>query len=165
MARQYDFRAERFHAPDCRLEVVDLEPQQKSISRRHIIWITDPAMMIFSFPVMQLKNQLVANHQSLIVRPAVCALRIKNLLIPAAARFHISRTNQRLWTHFFTAKQPISQNQEWPKNRCRNPFAILLGSNSQHSTCSLKTSANVCRPCCSTNVAAVPHVLRKCHDF
>lgn len=49
--------------------------------------------------MVELKQQLPIFHESFVVWPAMTALTTEQLLIPAAARFHIPHGNQRLNAH------------------------------------------------------------------
>jgi hypothetical protein len=99
VAWQDDFSAHLSGPCNRSVDVVNLKPKKQSVSRRHVVRITDGSVMVFFFSAMQLHYQLAGMDQALVVRPAVSALASKQALIPPTARLDISNTNQRLWSH------------------------------------------------------------------
>lgn len=62
--------------------------------------------MVFLLPPVQLKHQLAAHEEALVVPTAVAALAAEELLVPSAARFNVIDANQRLWSHSWLAMMP-----------------------------------------------------------
>jgi hypothetical protein len=82
-----------------RVEVVDLKPQEHSVSVRLKIRIPDGAMMMLHFPFMQLKDQPAMGNEALILGAAVRTLTAKQMLKPATARLDVLYANEWLWMH------------------------------------------------------------------
>ncbi len=80
------------------LEIGNLEPKQHSVPVG-LLRITDGAMVVLDLPLVELENQPAADHETLVIRPAVGALTTEQALIPAAARFNVIGTDERLWMH------------------------------------------------------------------
>ncbi len=62
--------------------------------------IANRAVMMLRLPAMQLHEQLAIRNQLLVMASTVAALASQKTLVPATARFNISNTNERLWTHW-----------------------------------------------------------------
>jgi len=99
MAWMYYLNPQCLGPCNCSVYVVNFEPQKQSISRRHVVWIADRSVMMFHVPPMQLQYQIPGDNEAFVVRPAVIAFTIEQLLIPPAAHFNISDANQGLWSH------------------------------------------------------------------
>jgi hypothetical protein len=82
------------------VKVVDLKPQQNTIAIRLVVRIADRSVVVIDLNAVQLQDQPVIRHQSLIFRAAVRALAPEQTLVPAAARFDIGHCNEGLGTHF-----------------------------------------------------------------
>ena len=81
------------------VEVVDLEPQEYTVSVGFEIWIPDGAMMVLDIPSVQLHDQPAVRDQPFIFGAAMPALTTQQTLKPATARFDIVNANERLWVH------------------------------------------------------------------
>ncbi len=86
VARHDDLSAQRLGPCDASVDVVYLEPEEQSVSRRHVVRIADASVVMFFFPSVKLKNQLAGVDKAFVVRPAVSALAVEQPLIPPAAR-------------------------------------------------------------------------------
>jgi hypothetical protein len=53
------------------VEIVDLEPQQDAVAVRAGVRITDRAVVVIDFPVVQLEDQLVVGDETLVLRSTV----------------------------------------------------------------------------------------------
>ena len=100
MAGQNDFCLEFRGARNGVVEIVHFKPQEHSVAGFNFR-IADAAVMIGTVPVVQLKNEPAVCDEPLVIRPAMIAATAEQLLVPAAAGFHIVRANQGLWTHSF----------------------------------------------------------------
>jgi hypothetical protein len=98
MAREDDLRLQLRGPGDSRVEVANFKPQEHAVSRREV-GIADRSVMMVHIPSVQLKNQLPARNEPLILRAAMATLTAKETLIPATARLNIAHANKRLWTH------------------------------------------------------------------
>src|SRR5262245_42635510 len=90
VTRREDFSAHRLGPCDGGVDVVNLEPQQQAVARRHVAGITNGFVMMFHFPAMQLHYQLARMDEAFVVRPTVGALATEQALIPPAAGLDIS---------------------------------------------------------------------------
>ena len=86
------------------VKIIDLEPQQHSVSIRPVVTVADPAVLVLHFEAVQLKHKLTVRYQPFIVRAPVIAPQAQQTLIPSAACFHIGYGDERLGTH------PIQRN-------------------------------------------------------
>jgi hypothetical protein len=84
---QDDLHAHFSRAPDHCVKVVDLEPQQDTVSVRLVVTIADPAVMVFHFEAVQLKDKLAIGDQLLVLGASVIAAAAQQTLIPPATRF------------------------------------------------------------------------------
>jgi hypothetical protein len=98
MVREDDLRTQLRGAGNSRVEVANFKPQEHAVSRREV-GIADRSVMMVHIPSVQLKNQLAARNEPLILRAAMATLTAKETLIPATARLNIAHANKRLWTH------------------------------------------------------------------
>jgi len=74
------------------IEIVDLKPQQDAVSMRQT-FVANWTMIVFRIPQVQLQDQLPVRKKTRIPVAAILTLAIKQTLIPATARFHITHTN------------------------------------------------------------------------
>lgn len=102
MPRQYDFHAHFGRAPQYAVEIVDFEPEQHPVPVRPVFGVSEPAVVMLSFKTVELKNQLTAEDQLLILRAAVSASTREKALVPFTARAHIADSDQRLRSHSTT---------------------------------------------------------------
>jgi len=98
MARQDNLRLEFLSTNYGGVKVLDLKPQQDSISMSQFR-IPNGAVMMIDVPAVQLQEQLAMRHQLLVLASAMAALASQEPLVPATARFNISNTNEGLWSH------------------------------------------------------------------
>jgi len=94
-----DFHVHFAGALQDRVKVVDLEPQQHTVSVGLVLAIADGAVMVVDHEAVQLHNELAIPEELLIRGTAVTALATEEALIPAAAGFHIRDGNERLGAH------------------------------------------------------------------
>jgi hypothetical protein len=87
-------------AGHCRIEVVNLKPQEHPVSVGLEIRIADRAVMVPHVPSVQLKDQSIVQNKTLILGAAMCTSTTKQTLIPATARLDIVHANERLWAHY-----------------------------------------------------------------
>jgi hypothetical protein len=80
-------------------KIVDLEPEQHTVSVGPVVRIAYRAVMMFHLEAMQLKHELAIRDQLFIGGASVIAPAAEQSLVPAAARFHIGHGDQRLRTH------------------------------------------------------------------
>ena len=110
MPRQYDLHAHFRGAPQYAVEIIDLEPEQHPVPVRPVSGVPEPAVVMLSFKTVELKNQLAAEDQLLILRAAVIASTPEKALVPFAARAHIADSDQRLGPHSTTIQAANSVN-------------------------------------------------------
>jgi hypothetical protein len=72
-----------------RIEVFDLKPQQYAVAVGPVITVADPAMIVFHFKTMQLKNKLAIRNQPLVFPASMIAADTQQTLIPPAAGFYV----------------------------------------------------------------------------
>jgi hypothetical protein len=97
---RYDNLDAHFRSPlDHRVEVVHFEPQEHAVAVWFILAIANPAVMVFHFEAVELKNQLAIRDQLFVRGASVIALAAQQTLIPPAAYFHIRNCDERLRTH------------------------------------------------------------------
>src|SRR5262245_62439907 len=99
MTRHNHLNSHPLRSCDRRIDVIDLEPQQHTISGRFVNGIADRSVMMLYIPPVELQYQLARANEALVIRPAMRTLTIEQLLIPSAARFNIAHANQWLWMH------------------------------------------------------------------
>ena len=99
MPRQEDLRLKLIDASYCGVEVVDLEPQQHTISVRTIVGVADREVVMSHVEPVQLKNELPVHDQPLVLVAAVRALAVEKTPIPAPAGFDVSYCDERLRPH------------------------------------------------------------------
>ena len=99
MAGQYDLDAHSGGALHDRVEVIDLEPEQHTISVGSVGGIADGAVMMFDFKAVELQDELAILHELLVLPAAVRPLAAEQALIPPAAGFDIRDTEERLGAH------------------------------------------------------------------
>ena len=87
-------------AGHCRIEVVNLKPQEHPVSVGLEIRIADRTVMVPHVPSVQLKDQSIVQNKTLILGAAMCTSTTKQTLIPATARLDIVHANERLWAHY-----------------------------------------------------------------
>jgi hypothetical protein len=68
--------------------------------------IADRSVMVFYFEVVQLKDKLAICDQLFICGAPMIALAAEETLIPSAARFYISDSDQRLRAHLRSVSTP-----------------------------------------------------------
>ena len=90
MARQDDLDIHLGHALHDRVEIIDLKPQQNSVSVWFVLTIRDGAVMMFHVEAVQLENQVAIGYQLLIRGSAMIAAAAEQALIPAAACLDVS---------------------------------------------------------------------------
>lgn len=94
-----DFHAHFRCALHDRIEILNLKPQQHSISIRFVISVGDRAMMMLDVETVQLKDDLSVENQLLILASAMIALAAEQTLVPPAACFYVGNSDERLWAH------------------------------------------------------------------
>jgi hypothetical protein len=99
MPGHYDLDAHFGGTLHDRVEVVDLKPQQYTVSVWLVITIADRTVIVFYFEAVQLKDKLAIGDQSLIVGAPMIAPAAQQALIPPATCFHIGYRHERLRTH------------------------------------------------------------------
>jgi hypothetical protein len=92
-----------------RFKIVNLEPQQHSVTIWPVIAIANGAVMVFHFEAVQLKDKLAIRNQLLICRAPVIAAATEQTLIPSATCFHIGHGDQRLGTHTIKVSTAATQ--------------------------------------------------------
>src|SRR3984893_103895 len=86
-------------APDGRVEIVDLKPQENAITIRPDRRVAHVRMLV-GLPGMKLKDERPGWIDELLVLGAAMAARAaEQILVPPAARLHVSNGNQRLGLH------------------------------------------------------------------
>ena len=89
MFRQQDLNAHSSGTSyDC-VEIVDLEPQQHSVSVWPIVRITHRAVMMFRFEAVQLKNKSAIRNELFVLGTSMIATTAKETLIPFTACSHV----------------------------------------------------------------------------
>ena len=81
------------------IEIVNLEPEQHSVSVRLGFRIAYRAMMVLHIPSVELKDQLAADNEAFVIPPSVGTLTTEQSLIPLAARLNVVHANEGLWIH------------------------------------------------------------------
>ncbi len=99
MAGQYDLGAHFSSTFHYRVEVINLEPEQHTITVGSISAIADEAMIVLDFKTVQLQDERAILHQLLILPAAVSAAAAQQPLIPPATGFDIRDTDEGLRTH------------------------------------------------------------------
>ena len=77
VARQDDLDSHFLGACYCRINVLNLEPQQHTIAGRLVVWIADEAVIVRDFPTVQLQHQPAGNNKALVIRTAMRALAME----------------------------------------------------------------------------------------
>jgi hypothetical protein len=90
------------------VKVVDLEPQQYTVSVRPVIAVADRTMMVVDIEAVQLKDELAIRSQTLILGTAMITPAAKQTLVPLAACFHIGDSDERLRAHLHKASNSLS---------------------------------------------------------
>lgn len=98
MARQNNLSFQTLGARNCRIKILNFEPQQHAVADSEVRLAYAPVMMRH-LPIVQLKNQPAIRDQPLVIWAAMGALAPEKLLIPAARRLDVPRANKRLWMH------------------------------------------------------------------
>jgi hypothetical protein len=98
MRRQDDLRTELTHALDSRVEVVDFEPQQDAIATNGLRVAHVPVVMV-DVPCVELHDQTITEHESLVRGASVVAPTAEKRLIPTAARLYLTHDDHGLWSH------------------------------------------------------------------
>ena len=91
-------RLELVNAGQGRVEVVDFEPEEDAVSMGEV-GIADGAMMMFHIPAMELHDEFAVGNELLVMRAAMAALAVQEPLVPTAAGFDVTNTNERLRAH------------------------------------------------------------------
>ena len=99
MAGQHDLDAHFAGALHYRIEVLQLEPEQHTITVGFVGSISDGAVMMLDFKAVQLQDDRAIPDQLLILPAAVSPAAAQQALIPAAAGFDICDTDERLGAH------------------------------------------------------------------
>src|SRR5262245_3940624 len=81
------------------VEVVDLEPQEHAIAVGLVVAVADGAVVVIIVEVVELEDQRVPRHQSLVLRSTVSAAAPEKLSIPPTARLDVSDGNEWLGAH------------------------------------------------------------------
>ena len=90
---QDDFSAQRLGPCDGGVDVVNLEPQEQPVPRRHVAGIADASVVMLLLPAEQLLHKPASMDEAFVIRPAVGALAAEQALIPPAAGLDISDTD------------------------------------------------------------------------
>jgi hypothetical protein len=99
MAGQDNFNFHCLGACHRGVEIVDLKPQQNTVSVRLRLRITNRAVMVLYLPFVQLKYQFTTGNQTLILRSAMRALTAKQSLVPTTTCLDVLHANEWLWMH------------------------------------------------------------------
>jgi hypothetical protein len=99
MRRHDDIDAHLHTAVDCRVEIVDLEPQQDAVAIGAVVGLADATVIVLYVEVMQLHHEPITIDEALVVGAAVVAANPQQLLVPPAAGLDIGGTDQRLRVH------------------------------------------------------------------
>ena len=99
VAGHHDRNVHRLGAGHRAVEIVNLKPEQDSVSVRLGIRIADGAMMVPDIPSVELEDQLTTDNEALILPPTVRTLTAEQSLIPAADGLNVLHANERLWIH------------------------------------------------------------------
>jgi hypothetical protein len=109
--------------PHSGFEIIDLEPEKHSVAIGLIVLIPNGTVMVIDVKPVQLKDQSVSRFQSFVLVPAVIAFAGEQALIPAAASFDISDSNERLRTHKTTSGAWVGTlNSRTPQRHSEIPF-------------------------------------------
>ena len=106
MARQDNLGGHFLGTSDCRVEVVDLKPEEHAVPVRLRVGVPYRAVMVFHFPLVQLQHQLASGDQPFVIGTAMVALTAQQPLIPATAGFDIAHADERLWPHYWLSPIP-----------------------------------------------------------
>lgn len=99
MTRSDDLHAHLRGALHGRFKVVNLKPQQHSVSIRPVIRISDRTVVMYYPEPVQLEDNLSIRNQLLVLGASMITAAPEQALIPAAACFHVGDGNERLGTH------------------------------------------------------------------
>ena|SRR5947209_7597758 len=108
MAGDHNLHAHLGRALQGRLKVVNLEPEQHSISVWLVIAVGYRPVMVLYFKAVQLKDELTIRDQLFICRASMITPAAEQTLIPPAARFHVGDGDQRLRTHPSSVSSPAA---------------------------------------------------------
>src|SRR5262245_6252013 len=84
--------------PQCRIEVVGPEPEEHAVAPGGFAWIADVRVLV-RLPLVELRGDLPAVQQHLVVGTAVAGRETQHLLEPPRARLDVGHRDQRLGTH------------------------------------------------------------------
>ena len=99
MPGQDDLHTHFGGAPHDRVKIVDLKPQQYTVSVWLVVAIANRTVMVFNVETVQLKDKLAIPDQLLIFGAPVIASAAQQTLIPTATCFHIGYGDQWLRMH------------------------------------------------------------------
>ena len=106
MRCHHDIDAHLCTSPHRRIEIINLEPQQHTISIGAVVRLTDATVVVLDLKAVQLHHKPISIDQAFVVRAAVVAADAEQLLVPTAARLNVGGTDQRLRAHAPTLLQP-----------------------------------------------------------
>jgi hypothetical protein len=107
VAGHHHLHSHRLSACHRGVEVVNLEPQQDTVSVGCGFRVTDGAMVVVHLPAMQLQDQPVTSDEPLIIGSPMRAPAAEELLIPSTARLHVPDTDERLCAHSTLRTQDV----------------------------------------------------------
>lgn len=107
MARYHDFHAHFTGPLHHVIKILDFKPQKQAIAIWLVAAISNPAVMMLHFKAVQLENNLPVPDQLLVFPASVIASAAEEALIPPAACFYISYSNQRLRPHFLSVAKRL----------------------------------------------------------
>jgi hypothetical protein len=84
---------------DGAIEILQFKPKEHAIPVGPKAGIPQRAMLVFDVPIVQLEDQVSAEHQPLVIRSTVVALTAEETLIPPAACLDVVDANKGLQTH------------------------------------------------------------------
>ena len=99
MPGQDDLHTHFGGAPHDRVKIVDLKPQQYTVSVWLVVAIANRTVMVFNVETVQLKDKLAIPDQLLIFGASMIAPAAEETLIPTATCFHIGYRDEWLRTH------------------------------------------------------------------
>lgn len=99
MSGQHDLDAHGRGAFEDVVEVVDLKPEQQTVTIGPVVRIGDGAVMVFDGKAVQLKNNLTVMNQLFVDGAAVIAADTEKTLVPETAGFNVSDCDEGLGTH------------------------------------------------------------------
>jgi hypothetical protein len=99
MRRHHDIDAHLCTSTDRFVEIINLEPQQDTVSIGAVVRLTDVTVIVLDLKAVQLHHKPISLNQAFVVGAAVVATDAEQLLVPTAACLNVSGTDERLRVH------------------------------------------------------------------